>query len=165
MATQVERGQMAKFPQWVFRGSVVRFQKITRNRQRWNCLAFLPTMAGTDDPHWRHHHPVVAAGDTTNEGIDPPDGAPEGKDQLTVHQRTECGTKKNEPNLDAFNAFNAFRRTNKSHCCLDAFKVLRTVHSFKDHVSTEVSLLAVDAKHGPSTETRRSTIIQLPICQ
>ena len=149
--------------QWVFRGSVVRFQKITKIAKRWNCLAFLPTMAGTDDPHWRHHHPVVAAGDTTNEGIDPPDGAPEGKDQLTVHQRTECGTKKNEPNLDAFNAFNAFRRTNKSHCCLDAFKVLRTVHSFKDRVSTEVSLLAVDAKHGPSTETRRSTIIQLPI--
>ena len=112
-------------------------------------------MAGTDDPHWRHHHPVVAAGDTTNEGIDPPDGAPEGKDQLTVHQRTECGTKKNEPNLDAFNAFNAFRRTNKSHCCLDAFKVLRTVHSFKDHVSTEVSLLTVDAKHGPSTVARK----------
>ena len=138
-------------------------QKITKIAKRWNCLAFLPTMAGTDDPHWRHHHPVVAAGDTTNEGIDPPDGAPEGKDQLTVHQRTECGTKKNEPNLDAFNAFNAFRRTNKSHCCLDAFKVLRTVHSFKDRVSTEVSLLAVDAKHGPSTETRRSTIIQLPI--
>ena len=108
--------------QWVFWGSVVRFQKITKIAKRWNCLAFLPTMAGTDDPHWRHHHPVVAAGDTTNEGIDPPDGAPEGKDQLTVHQRTECGTKKNEPNLDAFNAFNAFRRTNKSHCCLDAFQ-------------------------------------------
>ena len=98
------------------------FKKSPKIAKRWNCLAFLPTMAGTDDPHWRHHHPVVAAGDTTNEGIDPPDGAPEGKDQLTVHQRTECGTKKNEPNLDAFNAFNAFRRTNKSHCCLDAFK-------------------------------------------
>jgi hypothetical protein len=83
-----------RLAQWVFWGSVVRFQKITKIAKRWNCLAFLPTMAGTDDPHWRHHHPVVAAGDTTNEGIDPPDGAPEGKDQLTVHQRTERGTKK-----------------------------------------------------------------------
>ena len=70
------------------------FKKSPKIAKRWNCLAFLPTMAGTDDPHWRHHHPVVAAGDTTNEGIDPPDGAPEGKDQLTVHQRTERGTKK-----------------------------------------------------------------------
>lgn len=87
-------GRVLRESQWVFRGSVVRFQKITKIAKRWNCLAFLPTMAGTDDPHWRHHHPVVAAGDTTNEGIDPPDGAPEGKDQLTVHQRTERGTKK-----------------------------------------------------------------------
>jgi len=46
---------------------------------------------------------------------------------------------------------------------LTPLKVLRTVHSFKDHVSTEVSLLAVDAKHGPSTEARKTTIIQLPI--
>jgi hypothetical protein len=38
---------------------------------------------------------------------------------------------------------------------LTPFKVLRTVHSFKDHVSTEVSLLTVDAKHGPSTVARK----------